>query len=100
MRKSVTDPVQHDESTQFSISEEGRNGTVTFGAQGLDRVLKKTLGKDDRQFIPYSSIAMVQHDRKRLGRDEVSVQVGAVTYRWKVIADAEGFVNRLNGLIA
>lgn len=85
---------------KFAIAEDGKNGTVEFGDKGIERLLKKTLGKDDRQFIPYSSIAMVSHDRKRFGRDVVEVQVGSKTYEWKIVADAEGFVDRLNGLIA
>lgn len=84
----------------YRISEEGKNGTVAFGPKGLDRVVKKTLGKDDRQFIPYSSISMVAHDRKRAGRDVVTVHVGTKSYGWKIQTDAEGFVNRLNELIA
>jgi hypothetical protein len=86
-------------SDLFRISESGKNGTVELGEKGLQRTLKKTMGKDDRQFIPYSSIAMVSHDRNRMGRDTVLVQVGTKSYEWKVQTDAEGFVDRLNELI-
>lgn len=88
------------DGSQFSIAEDGRNGKVTFGAKGLERVLKKHIGKDDRQFIPYTSISMVSHDRKHLGRDKVTVQVGSKGYEWKIATDAEGFVDKLNRLIS
>ena len=82
--------------TTLKIAEEGRNGEVTLGEHGLDRVIKKTFGRDDRQFIPYKSISFVSHDRKKMGRDIVTLQVGTKTFEWKVIADAEGFVNEVN----
>lgn len=90
---------KHVASVRFGISEEGKNGTVEFEEKGLQRTLKKTLSKDDRQFIPYSSITMVSHDRKRIGRDAVVVQVGTKSYEWRVQIDAEGFVDRLKELM-
>ncbi len=86
--------------TTFKISEEGKNGEVTLAPTGLDRTLKRLVGKDDRQFIPYKSIAFVEHDRKRLGRDEVNLQVGNKQFSWKIQADAEGFVDLVNAAIA
>ena len=37
----------------YQVAEDGRNGTVTLGEKGIDRVLRKVIGKDDRQFIAY-----------------------------------------------
>lgn len=86
------------EST-FKVAEDGRNGTVTLGEKGIDRVLRKTIGKDDRQFIAYRSISSVHHDRKLMGRDQVEIHVGHKSYTWKIKTDAEGFVNTLNDRI-
>lgn len=69
-----------DLETSFVISEEGRNGKISFDQAGLHREIKKTLGKDDRQFIPYNSIQFVEHNRKSIGRDVVAVQVGSKTF--------------------
>lgn len=82
------------------VSEDGKNGEVTLAETGLDRVVKKRLGRDDRQFIPYKSISFVAHDRKRVGRDVVIVNVGATRFEWKIAKDAEGFVNAVNQRIA
>ncbi|MGE0795375.1 MAG: hypothetical protein AB7H43_13410 [Acidimicrobiia bacterium] len=79
----------------LKISEAGRNGEVTLGDAGLDRVLKRLVGRDDRQFIPYKSISFIEHDRKRLGRDTVVLHVGPKRFEWKVQSDAEGFVNEV-----
>lgn len=83
----------------FKISEEGKNGEVTLAETGLERTIKRIVGKDDRQFIPYKSIAFVEHDRKRLGRDEVNLQVGHKKFSWKIQLDAEGFVDQVNAAI-
>jgi hypothetical protein len=82
--------------TTLKIAEEGRNGEVTLAEHGLERTIKKVMGKNDRQFIPYKSISFISHDRKRMGRDVVTLQVGAKTFEWKVALDAEGFVNEVN----
>lgn len=84
----------------WKISDDGKNGTVTMEDKGLTRLVKKLVGKDDRQFIPYSSIGFVEHDRKRMGRDVVFVHVGSSKLEWKVQTDAEGFVNAVNERIA
>ena len=65
-----------------------------------NQVWRKRLGRDDRQFIPYKSISFVAHDRKRVGRDVVIVNVGATRFEWKIAKDAEGFVNAVNQRIA
>ncbi len=88
--------MESEDDYTLKVREEGRNGEVTIGETGLTRVFKKRLGKDDRQFIPYSRITVVEHDRKRLGSDVVTVRVSGQTFEWKVAADAEGFVDRVN----
>lgn len=80
----------------YQIAEEGRNGTIELGEHGLERVIKRIVGRDERQFIPYKSITLIQHDRKRTKRDIVTLQVGVATFTWKVKTDAEGFVNEVN----
>lgn len=84
----------------MKISEDGKNGEVTLGDTGIDRVIKHRIGRDDRQFIPYKSISFVEHDRKRIGRDTVIVHVGNKKFEWKIQSDAEGFVNSVNERIA
>lgn len=84
----------------FKISEAGKNGEVTLGDTGLDRTIRRLVGKDDRQFIPYKAISFVEHDRKRIGRDEVVVHVGNKRFEWKITLDAEGFVDAVNNAIA
>lgn len=84
----------------FSISESGRNGKITFEPSGLQREIKKTMGRDDRQFIPYNGIQYVQHDRKSLKKDVVTVGVGATSFEWKIKSGAGDFVTRLNAIIA
>lgn len=86
--------------TKYGITEGGKNGSITVTEKGLDRVIKRTFGKDDRQFFPFRSISSVHHDRKRLGRDTVTVHVGTHSYEWKIQLDAEGFVNTLNERIS
>lgn len=51
-------------------------GVVTMEAQGIERLFKKRMGRDDRQFIAYSSIQFVEYNRKRVGRDVVISHVG------------------------
>ena len=75
----------------FKIREEGKNGTVEVHADRLIRTRKKTIGKDDIQTIPLKSISGVHHDRKTLGTDLVKLDVGSVSYEWKV-SNAERMV--------
>jgi len=79
----------------FTISEKGRNGSATFTAKGLNRTLAKRIGKDDRQFIPYSQIQFVEHDR-RLGSDTVIIHLTNNSLTWKIFTQGEGFVDLLN----
>ena len=69
---------------EFMIREDGKNGTVTIFADRLVRTRKKFAGKDDVQTIPVKSISGVHHDRKTLGTDLVKLDVGSVSYEWKV----------------
>ena len=56
---------------------------------------KKTLGKKDVQTIPLRWVTGVHHDRKTLGTDEARLDVGAVSYEWKV-KQAEQMVAELH----
>lgn len=80
---------------EYTIREEGRNGTVEVFADRIVRTRKKHLGKDDVQTIPMKAVTAVSHDRKTLGADEVKVQVGSVSYEWKA-KDAERLVAELH----
>ena len=83
----LTDPGQK----TFKIREGGKNGTVEIQADRIIRIFKKMVGKDDIQTIPIKSISGVHHDRKTLGTDLVKLDIGAVSYEWKV-SNAEQMV--------
>jgi len=101
-RKALMDEAREKTVAQIAeqgfwrISEDGRNGQVSITPNGLDRTLAKTFGKDDRQMIPFKSIQFIEHDRKSLGFDVVTLHTSAKAVSWKVIGDAEGFVDQVN----
>ena len=68
---------------------------VLISADRLVRTRKKLAGKDDVQTIPIKSITGVHHDRKTLGTDLVKLDVGSVSYEWKV-SNAERMVAALH----
>lgn len=68
----------------FKIREDGKNGKVEVLDDRIIRTRRKTFGKDDIQTIPIKSISGVHHDRKTLGTDLVKLDVGSVSYEWKV----------------
>lgn len=80
---------------EFTIREDGKNGTVQIFDDRIVRVRKKTVGKNDVQTIPMKSITGVHHDRKTLGTDLVRLDVGSVSYEWKV-SSAESMVSELH----
>lgn len=84
----------------YMISESGKNGSVETTETGLEREVKKRVGKNDRQFIPYSSIQFVNHNRKSLKKDVVTVGVGGTTFEWKISSGADNFVNEINAILA
>lgn len=86
-------------SQEFTVREDGKNGTVRIEGTSIVRVISKRIGKDDVLTIPVRSVHGVFHDRKTLGTDVVRVQVGSVGHEWKV-KDADGFVAALNGAVA
>lgn len=79
----------------YAIREDGKNGSVEIHDDRLVRTRKKTLGKDDVQTFPLKAVTSVSHDRKTLGTDEVRIQIGSVSYEWKV-KDAERMVAELH----
>ena len=81
---SVGESALATENQTFTVREEGKNGTVEIFADRIVRTRKKTIGKDDIQTIPIKSISGVHHDRKTLGTDLVKLDVGSVSYEWKV----------------
>ena len=83
-------------TSTYMIREEGKNGTVEIFPDRIVRTRKKTIGKDDVQTFPMKSITAVSHDRKTLGTDEVKLQVGSVSYEWKV-RNAEAMVAEIHG---
>ena len=85
--------------TTMKIAEDGKNGTVEITHNSLVRITKSMFGKEDREMIPLRSIVSVQHNRKKLGADIVTLTTVAGQYVWKVTKNAEGFVNELNFLI-
>lgn len=70
-------------NTTHKVREQGKNGSVIVTTRGLTRVIKKTFGKDDEHFIPFSKIDQVQLDRHMLTADTVTVFVGMSRYEWK-----------------
>ena len=75
----------------FKIREGGKNGTIEIQADRIIRTFTKMMGKNDIQTIPIKSISGVHHDRKTLGTDLVKLDIGAVSYEWKV-SNAEQMV--------
>ena len=88
---SHVEPPHDPGSETFKIREDGKNGTVEVQADRIIRTRKKTMGKDDVQTIPIKSISGIHHDRKTLGTDLVKLDVGSISYEWKV-AGAERMV--------
>lgn len=84
---------------EFMISEEGRNGSIVFTTTGLERMIKKSFGRNDREFIPYQSIGSVAHNRKSMGLDRVAVRLAGNEIEWKILGDAETFVNTLQSAL-
>lgn len=82
-------------SVTFNIREDGKNGTVEVFADRIVRTRKKRVGKDDHQTIPMKSISGVHHNRKTVGTDIVKLDVGSVSYEWKV-SNAEAMVAALH----
>jgi len=76
---------------EYTVREEGKNGTVEVLPDRIVRTFKKLIGKDDVNTIPIKAVTSIHHDRKTLGTDLVRIQVGTVTYEWKV-KDAEQMV--------
>ena len=83
---------------RYLIREEGKNGTVEILDDRLVRERKKRIGKTDIQTIPLRSVSGVHHDRKTLGTDLVRLDVGPVSYEWKV-KNAEEMVAELHSKI-
>ena len=81
--------------TKFQIRENGKNGSVEVLDDRIIRVRKKRVGKKDIQTIPVRAISGVHHDRKTLRTDEVRLDVGSISYNWKV-ANAEEMVAALH----
>ena len=81
---------------EFAIREDGKNGSVTVFPDRLVRTRKKLAGKNDVQTIPMKSVTGVHHDRKTLGTDMVKLDVGSVSYEWKV-SNGERMVAVLHG---
>ena len=83
----------------YQVKEDGKNGTISIDEKGVLRTVKKFIGKDDTQFIPAQAIAFVNHNRKMIGADEVTVSTTAgLTFTWRVGKDVEMFVEQLNWL--
>ena len=76
---------------EYMVREDGKNGTVEVLQDRIVRTFKKLIGKDDVNTIPIKAVTSIHHDRKTLGTDLVRIQVGTVTYEWKV-KDAEQMV--------
>ncbi len=83
---------------RYMIRADGKNGTVEILDDRLVRERKKRMGKTDVQTIPLRSVTGVYHDRKTLATDLVRLDVGGVSYEWKV-KDAERMVAELHGKI-
>lgn len=84
---------------EYKIRESGKNGVVAVYDNRLERTIKKRLGKDDRQTIPMKQVTSVHHDRKLTKTDQVRLQVGVITYTWKV-SKADAFVASVNQKLA
>ena len=83
----------------YKIREGGKNGSVEIVEGTLVRTISKRLGKDDRQMIPLKGISSVNHDRKRMKTDDVTIITSGASFTWKV-ANADDFVAELNKALA
>ena len=79
----------------YQVREDGKNGTVEVQDDRIIRTRMKLVGKDDVQTIPLKSVSGVHHDRKTLGTDQVRLDVGSISYEWKV-SQAEAMVAELH----
>ena len=80
---------------QFTIKENGKNGSIEVSETGLTRKDKKLIGRDNTTFINYSRINSVTHVSKMIGADNVEVVVGGDVYVWKC-ADASKLATLIN----
>lgn len=80
---------------EYSIFEDGKNGTVHFEPQRLVRRVKKLVGKDDVQTIPIRAITAVSIDRKMVGKPVVTLTTSGDRYEWKM-AKGEEFKAQLD----
>ncbi len=69
---------------KYMIREGGKNGSVEIFDDRLVRERKKRVGKTDLQTIALRHVSGVHHDRKSVGTDLVRLDVGSVSYEWKV----------------
>ena len=75
--------------TTHTIREAGKNGKIEITPTGIVRTIKRTLAKDDEQFIPFRSIVHVKHDN-RFGRVPiVTIHTAAGNFEWKTNAAAD-----------
>lgn len=82
---------------KFKIRESGKNGEVEVFPDRLVRTVKHRVTKNDVQVIPMKAITSIHHERK-VRTDKVLLQVGVITYEWKV-KGAHRFVNLVNQAI-
>lgn len=60
----------------YRVRENGRNGTVEIQGNVIVRTFRKTIGKNDVQVIPVSSVSHVDLDRRSVRTDTLTVYVG------------------------
>lgn len=78
----------------YEIKEEGRNGSVEVDGTMIVRTFERTLGKDDVQQIPLSSVTSVEVDHQTLRSDLLTLHVHQQSYTWKM-PEAQAFADEV-----
>ena len=70
--------------TVYTIKEAGKNGTITLTLKGIQRNIKRSLRKDDMQFIPWANVERMFLNERSLGSDAVMVStLSGTNFTWK-----------------
>ena len=84
---------------EFKIREGGKNGTLALQGGLLHRTIAKRVGRNDHQTFAVKALTSVHHNRKLVGTNVVTVQIGVQSFDWKV-AKADELIDTLNWCIA
>jgi hypothetical protein len=86
----------------YTVREDGKNGSVEVTATMITRTIAKRLGRDDKEMIPMKAISSARHDRKRVGTDVVTLHTSGKVFEWKIAKSdqAEAMVAEIMGHVS